>query len=139
MALFIRIGHLGEVDLARHGLLERPPIAADALRGPHNPHKRVGNVWIGREGRSVWEGGMEWGGENKMPPSGDVRYVYSPDTLQVMGAAFDTALLSLPPNLQDHEGARRKLALIILRHADRGEPDADLGTLALLDFKRASQ
>ena len=59
-----------------------------------------------------------------MPPSGDVRYVYSPDTLQVMGAAFDTALLSLPPNLQDHEGARRKLALIILRHADRGEPDA---------------
>jgi hypothetical protein len=74
-----------------------------------------------------------------MPPSGDVRYVYSPDTLQVMGAAFDTALLSLPPNLQDHEGARKKLALIILRHADRGEPDADLGTLALLDFKRASQ
>jgi hypothetical protein len=56
-----------------------------------------------------------------------------------MGAAFDTALLSLPPNLQDHEGARKKLALIILRHADRGEPDADLGTLALLDFKRASQ
>ena len=88
MALFIRIGHLGEVDLARHGLLERPPIAADALRGPHNPHKRVGNVWIGREGRSVWEGGIEWGGENKMPPSGDVRYVYSPDTLQVMGAAI---------------------------------------------------
>jgi hypothetical protein len=60
-------------------------------------------------------------------------------TLQVMGAAFDTALLSLPPNLQDNEVARRKLALIILRHADRGEPDADLGTLALLDFKRASQ
>jgi len=84
-------------------------------------------------------GGNRMGRGNKMPPSGDVRYVYSPDKLQVMGAAFDTALLSLPPNLQDHEGARRKLALIILRHADRGEPDADLGTLALLDFKRASQ
>ncbi len=52
-----------------------------------------------------------------MPPSGDVRCVYNPDTLQVMGAAFDTALLSLPPNLQDNEVARRKLALIILRHS----------------------
>ena len=68
-----------------------------------------------------------------MPPFGDV-YVYAPDILKVMGTAFDTAVQSLPPNLQDHEGARRKLALIILRHMDRGEPATNLGTIALLDF-----
>jgi hypothetical protein len=65
--------------------------------------------------------------------------VYGPDTLEVMCAAFDTAVQSLPPNLQDHERARRKLALLILRHMDRGEPATDLGNIALLDFLRATQ
>jgi hypothetical protein len=54
-----------------------------------------------------------------------------------MGAAFDTAWQSFPPNLKDHEGARRKLALLILRHMDRGECDTTrLSDRALLDFMR---
>jgi hypothetical protein len=67
--------------------------------------------------------------------------VYGPDTLKVMGAAFDTAVQSIPPHLQNHDRARRKLALLILRHMEtRGEPDAThLGTLALLEFLRATQ
>ena len=65
--------------------------------------------------------------------------VYGPDTLKVMGAAFDTAVQSIPPHLQNHDRARRKLALLILRHMDRGEPARELGHLALLDFLRATQ
>jgi hypothetical protein len=54
-----------------------------------------------------------------------------------MGAAFDAACQSFPPDLKDHEGLRRKLALLILRHMDRGERDATrLSDLALLDFMR---
>jgi hypothetical protein len=72
-----------------------------------------------------------------MLPFSDVKYVYDPETLKMMGSAFDTACQSFPPDLKDHEGARRKLALLILRHMDRGERDATrLGDLALLDFMR---
>jgi hypothetical protein len=75
-----------------------------------------------------------------MLPFSDGKHdVYGPDTLEVMCAAFDTAVQLLPPNLQDHERARRKLALLILRHMDRGEPARDLGNLALLDFLTATQ
>ena len=63
--------------------------------------------------------------------------VYGPDTLKAMGAAFDTAVQSI--HLQDHERARRRLALLIVRHMESGEPDANLGTVALLDFLRATQ
>jgi|GraSoiStandDraft_4_1057263.scaffolds.fasta_scaffold830793_2 hypothetical protein len=69
----------------------------------------------------------------------DVRYVYNPGTLKMMGAAFDTAWQSTPPDLKDHERARRMLALLILRHMDRGERDATrLSDLALLDLLRSS-
>jgi hypothetical protein len=72
-----------------------------------------------------------------MPSFSDVKYVYNPETLKMMGAAFDTAWQSFPPGLKHHEGARRKLALLILRHMDRGERDAGrLSDLALLDFMR---
>jgi hypothetical protein len=74
-----------------------------------------------------------------MPPFSDVRYVYDAETLKMMGAAFDTAWQSFSPDLKTHEGARRKLALLILRHMDRGEPATDLGNLALRDFLRATQ
>ena len=74
-----------------------------------------------------------------LPFNGGKYDVYGPDTLKVMGAAFDTALELLPPDLQGHERARRKLALLILRHMDRGEPARELGHLALLDFLRATQ
>ena len=72
-----------------------------------------------------------------MSPFSDVKYVYDPETLTTMGAAFDTACQAVPPDLKDHEGVRRKLALLILRHMDRGERDATrLSDLALLDFMR---
>jgi hypothetical protein len=45
----------------------------------------------------------------------------------------------LPANLQDHERARRRLALLILRHMDRGESERDTVNLALLDFLRVTQ
>jgi hypothetical protein len=74
-----------------------------------------------------------------MLPSSAMHGVYDPDTLKAMGAAFVTAGQSIPPHLQDYERARRKLALLIIRHMESGEPDANLGTVALLDFLRATQ
>jgi len=44
----------------------------------------------------------------------------STETLTTMGAAFDAACQGFPADLKDHEGARRRLALLILRHMDRG-------------------
>jgi hypothetical protein len=76
--------------------------------------------------------------EEMLPPSA-LHGVYDPDTLKAMGAAFDTAVQSIPPHLQDHERARRRLALLIVRRMDSGEPDANLGTVALLDFLKATQ
>jgi hypothetical protein len=76
-------------------------------------------------------------GKDEMPSFSNVKYVYDPETLKMMGAAFDTACQSFPPELKDHKGVRRKLALLILRHMDRGERDATrLSDLALLDFMR---
>jgi hypothetical protein len=64
-------------------------------------------------------------------------YVYDPNALKTMGAAFDTVCQAFPPDLKHHEGARRRLALLILRHVDQGEHDAErLRELALLDFTR---
>jgi hypothetical protein len=75
--------------------------------------------------------------EDEMPSFSDVKYVYDPETLKIMGAAFDTVCHAVPPDLKEHEGARRRLALLILRHMDRGEHEvARLSDLALLDFMR---
>ena len=72
-----------------------------------------------------------------MPPFSDVTYVYDPEALKTMGTAFDAVCQAFPPNLKHHEAARRRLALLILRHMDRGERDvARLSNLALLDFMR---
>lgn len=45
-----------------------------------------------------------------LPFSDGQHNVYGPDTLEVMCAAYDPAVQLLPPNLQDHERARRRLA-----------------------------
>lgn len=75
--------------------------------------------------------------EDEMPSFSDVKYVYDPEALKIMGAAFDTVCHAFPPDLKEHEGARRRLALLILRHMDRGERDVTrLSDLALLDFMR---
>jgi hypothetical protein len=81
----------------------------------------------------------EYKREEEMLPSSAMHGVYDPDTLKAMGNAFDTAVQAIPPHLQDHERARRRLALLIVRHMESGEPDANLGTVALLDFLRATQ
>jgi hypothetical protein len=87
------------------------------------------------------KGDAKQGRRDEMLQFGDPqRDVYGPDTLKVMGAAFDDAWQSLPPYLKDRERARRKLALLILRRMRRGESDAEhLSTLALLDFLKATQ
>jgi len=70
-------------------------------------------------------------------PASELTYVYDPEALKMMGAAFDTVCEAFPPGMKDHEAARRILALLILRHVERGERDAArLSELALLDFMR---
>jgi hypothetical protein len=67
----------------------------------------------------------------------DFKRVYSPDSLKVMTAAFDYAHKSLPTKFQENDRARRKLALLILRHIERGEHDPQrLAASAVLDFLR---
>ena len=45
--------------------------------------------------------------------------VYGPDTLKVMGAAFDTAVQSIPPHLQNH-GAEETGVAHPSTHGDSG-------------------
>jgi hypothetical protein len=84
------------------------------------------------------EGEHKHNREEEMLPSSAMHGVYDPDTLKAMAAAFDTAVQSIPPHLQDHERARRRVALLIVRRMDSG-PGANLGTVALLDFLRTTQ
>jgi hypothetical protein len=63
--------------------------------------------------------------------------VYGPDTLKIITAAFDNAHECLPAEFKKSEHARRKLALLILRHMERGEHDPSrLAETAVLDFLR---
>ncbi|HKA76604.1 MAG TPA: hypothetical protein VKD19_05805 [Pseudolabrys sp.] len=63
--------------------------------------------------------------------------VYDPDSLRIMAVAFDSAHKSLPAKFQENDRARRKLALLILRHIERGEHDpVRLANSAVLDFLR---
>ena len=65
----------------------------------------------------------------------DFERVYGPDTLKIITAAFDNAHECLPATYQKNDRARRRLALIILRHIDRGEHDpVRLADSAVLDF-----
>jgi hypothetical protein len=49
---------------------------------------------------------------------------YSPETVAVMTTAFDTVCESVVPWMCADDDQKRRLALIILRHVDRGERDA---------------
>ena len=63
--------------------------------------------------------------------------VYGPDTLKIITVAFDDAHECLPAEFQKDDHAKRKLALLILRHMDRGERDpVRLAETAVLDFLR---
>jgi len=49
--------------------------------------------------------------------------IYSPDTVAVMTAAFDRVCQSVSQRINGNDDVKQTLALIILRHVDRGERD----------------
>ena len=53
-----------------------------------------------------------------MASSHNFERVYGPDFLKVMTTAFDYAHESLPAKLQENDRAKRRLALLILRHIE---------------------
>jgi methylmalonyl-CoA mutase N-terminal domain/subunit len=56
---------------------------------------------------------------------------------ELVTAAFDNAHECLPAEFKKSEHARRKLALLILRHVERGEHNPSrLAETAVLDFLR---
>jgi hypothetical protein len=65
---------------------------------------------------------------------------YKPEIVAAMTLAFDTVCRSLLAKESDNDDIRRKLALIILHHTDRGERDparlADLSFRELMAPKR---
>jgi hypothetical protein len=73
-----------------------------------------------------------------MLSSYDIERVYGPDTLKIMTAAFDNAHRCLPATqLKENDHARRKLALLIIRHMERGKHNpASHANVAVLDFLR---
>ena len=50
---------------------------------------------------------------------------YSPETICVMTAAFDRVCQSVSKQLNGSDDVKKTLALIILRHVDRGECNAE--------------
>jgi hypothetical protein len=72
-----------------------------------------------------------------MSSFGHVKQVYNPGDLKVMSAAFDKARSFLPHKIKANDRAGRRLALLIMRHANRGENDPErLAVSAVLDFLR---
>jgi hypothetical protein len=64
--------------------------------------------------------------------------VYDPESLKVMGMAFDAALSALPREGTGEIPMRRELALLIIYFVDRGELDPTrLSRLALVRMKRS--
>jgi hypothetical protein len=50
---------------------------------------------------------------------------YQPETVSVMTAAFDKVCQSVSERMNGNDDVKKTLALIILRHVDRGERDPD--------------
>jgi hypothetical protein len=72
-----------------------------------------------------------------MLSSHNIERVYGPDTLKIMTTAFDNAHECLPAKFKENDRARRKLALLIIRHMERGERNpVSLATVAVLDLLR---
>ena len=73
-----------------------------------------------------------------MPSAHDIETrVYDPDTLKIMSMAFDNAHKCLPEKYRKSDQARRKLALLVMRHIGRGERDPMcVAYSAVLDFLR---
>lgn len=49
--------------------------------------------------------------------------IYPPETVVAMSTAFDRVCRSVSTRINRDDSVRRRLALIILRHVDRGEHD----------------
>jgi hypothetical protein len=50
---------------------------------------------------------------------------YNPETIAAMTAAFDRVCQSASTQINSDDDVKRRLALIILRHVDRGERDPE--------------
>jgi hypothetical protein len=75
--------------------------------------------------------------QRAMPSPSYLDRVHNPETLKIMTEAFDRANDCVPSKFQGYAHGRRKLALLILRHMERGERDpVCLAYLAALDFLR---
>jgi hypothetical protein len=60
---------------------------------------------------------------------------YSPEMLSMMTAAFDMVSEKVSSRINDNDDIKKTLALIILRHVDRGERDAEkLAEIAFRDW-----
>jgi hypothetical protein len=72
-----------------------------------------------------------------MLPSSGIKPVYHPDTLKIMGDAFDRACRFLPVQFKYNDRMRKKLALHIIRHVNEGEIDPTrLADSAILSVRR---
>jgi hypothetical protein len=60
---------------------------------------------------------------------------YDPETVAVMTAAFDSVSRSVSKQINGNDDMRRALALLILKHVDRGERDPErLADLVLREW-----
>ena len=65
---------------------------------------------------------------------------YSPETISVMTAAFDRVCQSVSKRMNGNDDVKKTLALIILRHVDRGERDAErLAEIAFREWTGADR
>jgi hypothetical protein len=65
---------------------------------------------------------------------------YDPQTIAVMTAAFDRVCQSVSKQLNDNDDVKQTLAMIILRHVDRGERDPQrLADVALREWTGADR
>jgi len=67
----------------------------------------------------------------------EIKSVYQPEDLRVMGAAYDSVCKTPPSIFRNSERARLKVATLVMRAVNRGARDLDyLANMVMLDFLR---
>jgi hypothetical protein len=67
----------------------------------------------------------------------EIKSVYQPEDLRVMGAAYDRVCKTLPSVFRNSDRARLKAATLVIRAVNRGARDLDyLANVVMLDFLR---
>jgi hypothetical protein len=67
----------------------------------------------------------------------EIKSVYQPEDLRVMGAAYDRVCKTLPSVFRNNDRARLKAATLVIRAVNRGARDLDyLANMVMLDFLR---